>query len=417
MIAKVNVYYEGWGEHWHWGTLATDSNPRTPILFEYTVEALSQKLELSPLHLPLSPNTYDSFPSFQERLPGIVADALPDGWGRLLMDRLFRKIDLNPVQVGVLERLSYIGNTAMGALSFKPEVELKNNDDINISLKKLASESQAILEGETSELLAELVVVGGSPQGARPKALIYRCKNTEKTSTTFFSESVPWLVKFPSRSEHQEVCAVEYVYSICARKCGIDIPETDYFDLGDNLTAFGVKRFDREGDIRIPIHSLAGYIQSDFRIPSCDYETYLRATGHITQGNITEVQKAFERSVFNIVFNNRDDHVKNLAFMLNKDRQWQLSPVFDLTFNEGPAGYHQMSVMGEAWLVTKQHLIKLGQIADLSKKEVIDIIEKQCEIANQFTEIAKSCFDDNIRLKTILYIQKKLNENVKAVMN
>lgn len=105
MLSRVQVFYEGWNERWHWGTLASTSDPRAPILFEYSSEALEQKLELSPLHLPLSSTTYTSFPKFQERLPGIVADALPDGWGRLLMDRLFRKRGLNPVQIGALERL------------------------------------------------------------------------------------------------------------------------------------------------------------------------------------------------------------------------------------------------------------------------------------------------------------------------
>lgn len=160
-----------------------------------------------------------------------------------------------------------------------------------------------ILEGEASELLSQLVEIGGSPQGARPKALIYRCPLSEKTSTVPFKNAEPWLVKFPAQSEHIEVCAIEYLYAACAHQCGLDVPEVVYFDLGPNLAAFGSKRFDRHGNTRIPIHSLAGYIENDFRIPSCDYDVYLRATGHITNGNIKEVQKAFSRTVFNVIFN------------------------------------------------------------------------------------------------------------------
>lgn len=414
MVSRIQVFYEGWNERWHWGTLATTSDPRTPILFEYSPEALAQKLELSPLHLPLSPTTFTSFPKFQERLPGIVADALPDGWGRLLMDRLFRKRGLNPVQIGVLERLSYISDTAMGALTFQPENALHSEGTLDIPLDQLARESQAILEGEASELLAQLVEIGGSPQGARPKALIYRCPDSEKTSTIPFKGAEPWLIKFPARSEQPEVCAIEYLYAACAYQCGLEVPEVAYFDLGPDLAAFGSKRFDRNGSTRIPIHSLAGYIESDFRIPSCDYDTYLRATGHITGGNLPEVQKAFARTVFNVIFNNRDDHTKNLAYRLNEQRQWQLAPAYDLTFDEGPNGYHQMSVMGEAWLIPQSALLKLAEVASLSEDQAKRIIDQHCHIANQFSRLANTHFDGVIKPQTLSRIQKKLDENSRA---
>lgn len=414
MLSRVQVFYEVWNERWHWGTLASTSDPRAPILFEYSSEALEQELELSPLHLPLSPTTYTSFPKFQERLPGIVADALPDGWGRLLIDRLFRKRGLNPVQIGALERLSYISDTAIGALTFQPEIALNSEGLLDIPLDQLARESQAILEGEASELLAQLVEIGGSPQGARPKAFIYRCSDSEKTSTIPFKGAEPWLIKFPARSEQPEVCAIEYLYAACAYQCGIEVPEVAYFDLGSDLAAFGSKHFDRWGNTRIPMHSLAGYIESDFRLPSCDYDTYLRATGHITGGNLPEVQKAFVRTVFNVIFNNRDDHTKNLAYRLNEQRQWQLAPAYDLTFDEGPNGYHQMSVMGEAWLIPQRALLKLAEVAALSEDQAKQIIDQHCHVASQFSRLANTHFADLIKPQTLARIQKKLDENSKA---
>lgn len=334
MVAKVNVFYEGWGERWHWGTLAMATTQNSPILFEYTPEALRQGLELSALHLPLNSRTYSDFPSFNERLPGVLADALPDGWGRLLMDRLFRKRGIEPSQVTVLERLTYISDTAMGAFSFHPEVSLTEKSTQDIPLDLLAREAQAVLEGDDSELLAQLVDMGGSPQGARPKALVYRCEENQRTSTVKFEGAEPWLIKFPAKSEHFEVCAIEYIYAACAFQCGLDVPQVEYFDLGSDLAAFGAKRFDRQGELRVPMQSLAGYLNTDFRIPNCDYDAFIRATGHITQGDICAVKDAFARALFNVIFNNRDDHTKNFSYVLNQQRKWVLAPAYDLTYNE-----------------------------------------------------------------------------------
>ncbi len=116
-MKKLSVYYEGWGERWLLGTLADDGQH---LLFEYAAEALRQGLELSPRHLALRAPAYGDFPAYQMRLPGLVADALPDGWGLLLMDRLFRKHGRNPASVSPLDRLAFINGRAIGALNFEP---------------------------------------------------------------------------------------------------------------------------------------------------------------------------------------------------------------------------------------------------------------------------------------------------------
>lgn len=415
MVAQVKVFYEGWGERWHWGTLAMASEPHSPILFEYSEEALRQGLELSALYLPLSPRAYSDFPSFNEHLPGVLADALPDGWGRLLMDRLFRQRGLDPNTVTVLERLTYISDTAMGAFSFHPEVSITDKSTEEIPLDLLARETQAVLAGEDTELLAQLVDVGGSPQGARPKALVYRNSASQQTSTVAFTGAEPWLIKFPARAEHAEVCAIEYLYAACAFQCGIEVPEVEYFDLGAGLAAFAAKRFDRQGDLRIPMHSLAGYLNTDFRIPNCDYDTFIRATGHITSNNMQEIQKAFVRTVFNVVFNNRDDHTKNFSYVLNEKRQWVLAPAYDLTYNEGPKGYHQMSVMGEAQAVSRSALVALAKVAHIPEAEAKQIIERCATVANQFSALCHEYFDGVIRIATIKHIQKALARNISAI--
>lgn len=158
-------------------------------------------------------------------LPGPVYDALPDGWGMLLMDRYFRKIGLNPARIGPLERLTYISTHAMGALSFEPCVaEMQTSE--NIPLPQLAQEVQEVLKGEGGEFLQHLLVMGGSPQGARPKALVYRDPVSLEFSTQVTDQHEAWLIKFPAQQEHPEVYAIEAVYAECLRLYEIETPDT-----------------------------------------------------------------------------------------------------------------------------------------------------------------------------------------------
>ena len=126
--------------------------------------------------------------------------------------------------------------------------------------------------------MRELALTGGSPQGARPKALVQHDAATGHVSTRGDAPGVPWLVKFPAQGEHKEVCAVEQLYAELARDCGLEVPASALFDLSSRLAAFGVARFDRERGMRVPVHSLAGLLQVDFRMPgSTDYDL---AAGH-----------------------------------------------------------------------------------------------------------------------------------------
>ena len=132
------------------------------------------------------------------------------------------------------------------------------------------------------------------------------------------------------------------------------MPPTLHVDLGPRLAAFGVQRFDVEAGMRVPVHTLAGALHADFRMPSVDAETFLALTRKLTRDE-REVRKAFCRVVFNVVFHNRDDHAKNVSFRLGRDRRWYLAPAYDLTFCRGPGGEHQMDVCGEGRLITRAH--------------------------------------------------------------
>lgn len=416
MLRQVDVYYDGWGEHWRWGTLVSSNaiTGRPLIAFEYSDEAKRRGLELSAYKLPLNgPKLRKDFLAHQMGLPGPVYDSLPDGWGMLLMDRLFKRRGLNPARIGPLERLAYIGTNAMGAMSFEPVAPEVLAPQENIPLDRLAAEVRDVLNGEGGEFLQKLLQMGGSPQGARPKALLYR----DPKSASFTTAAAPgldaWLIKFPARQEHPEVCAIEAVYAECLRKCGIKTPETAYFDLPNGQAAFASKRFDRQGGMRVPMQSLAAFTGADFQTPgTLDYANFLRATQMCTN-DVREKVVAFERTVFNVAFNNRDDHPKNFAYLMSQTGEWTLAPAYDATFCEGPGGYHQMDVMGEALEIRRKNIIHLGeQEAELSAREAGDIVDHICDVASTLTVMANSMFPGQITPGTMRVIQGRINENM-----
>lgn len=381
-MQRLIVHYSGWGEDWPLGRLADDGSN---LLFEYAPEALAQGLELSPLSLKLRASAYGGFPAHLHRLPGLVADSLPDGWGLLLMDRLFRRQGVR--HPSPLDRLAFIGDRAMGALRFVPAREA-DADEPDWNLLVLAEESARALSGEAGAALRELAVTGGSPQGARPKALVQYEVATGQVSTLANAPGQPWLVKFPAQGEHREVCAIEQLYAELARDCGLEVPDSTWFDLSPRLAAFGVARFDREQGLRVPIHSLAGLLQADFRLPGAtDYTAFLRATRFLTRDE-REVENAYARAVFNVLFHNRDDHPKNLAWRLGRDRRWRLAPAFDLTFSVGPMGQHHMDVCGEGAAVDRDHLRRLAIEGGVMPNAAEEIIERMLEQAVGFAQRA-----------------------------
>lgn len=415
MLEKVNVFYEGWGERWHWGTLATTTalTGRPLIVFQYSNEAKQRGLELSSYRLPLEGSTLRrDFPDHQLHLPGPVYDALPDGWGMLLMDRLFRQRGLTTARIGALERLAYIGNNAMGAMTFEPVAPEGELPKVHIPLERLATEVQVVLQGAGGEFLQTLLLVGGSPQGARPKALVYREPQSGVFTTAATLGSEAWLVKFPAKQEHPEVCAIEMVYAHCLRECHIETPDTQYFSLPDGLAAFASKRFDRHNGLRVPMQSLAAFTGANYRTPgSLDYASFLRATQMCTN-DVREMGVAFQRVIFNVAFNNRDDHPKNFAYVMPPDGQWRLAPAYDVTFCEGPGGYHQMDVMGEALAISRSHMLRLAEEAEVHQDVAGMMIDHICNVASKFEVIAKSMYPEAIVGDTLRTIQQRIDENV-----
>lgn len=384
-ISVIDVYYRGFGDKRLIGKLTMDG--RRPA-FGYDAVWLADGLELSPIEMPLRSAPYYGTHASSHYLCGLLSDSLPDGWGMLLMDRFFRKVMDKPArQVNVLDRLAYIGDSAMGALSFEPEHDLSDAIDTSeLTLAKLAAANQTILSGQDSDILAELIVIGGSPQGARPKALVLYDKSSDFITTDLtyeYSSATPWLIKFPAQSEHKSVCLLESLYADMAKKAGLNMPAHHYFDIDEKYAAFGVERFDRINHQRVHVHTLAGLLDIDFRIPSLDYLQYLRCVRMLTQSQIA-VEAAFKHAVFNIIFNNKDDHSKNFSFIMGEAGRWSLSPIYDIAYNSGMNGYHQMAVAGEARHPTALHLLKLAKLADIKQNKAQAIIEQVTSVAKDF---------------------------------
>ena len=290
-----------------------------------------------------------------------------------------------------------------------PEGELSQQ---HIPLDQLAAEVQEVLQGEDGEFLQRLLQMGGSPQGARPKALIYR----NPLSGTFTTAATPgfeaWLIKFPAKDEHAEVCAIEMVYAECLRLCGIQTPDTEYFTLPNGLAAFASKRFDRQDGLRIPMQSLAAFTGADYRAPGAlDYVNFLRAT-RLCTNDVREMAFAFERAVFNVVFNNRDDHPKNFAYLMSPTGQWTLAPAYDVTFCEGPGGYHQMDVMGEALAIDRAALLRLAEEAEVPAQNANRTIDAISEVASQFSTIADRLLPQAISPATLRLLQSRIDQNL-----
>ncbi|WP_144638384.1 type II toxin-antitoxin system HipA family toxin [Bordetella genomosp. 13] len=378
-MKTLEVIYRGWGQQWTLGRLAQSGRD---LLFEYAPQALERGLELSPRALPLRRGAFQKFPAHQWQLPGLIADSLPDGWGLLLMDRLLRKHGVRTETLSPLDRLAFIGDRAMGALSYQPESDLVP-DSQDLSLLALAQEAQAIVQGEDSAALQTLARLGGSPHGARPKVLVYFDPSTRQVGTHPFPNAAPWLVKFQAGGEHPEVCAIEQLYAHLARAFGIDMPDTHLFQLDRRLAAFGVRRFDREAGMRVPMLSMAGALDLDFRQPAVGYDVLLKLTRFMTRSQ-AEVDHAYRRAVFNVIFHNRDDHTKNFAYRLDRDGHWRLAPGYDLTYSHGPAGEHFMDVCGAGNAVTRADLLRLAGEGGVQASEATRCIDQAVALADGF---------------------------------
>lgn len=339
------------------GTLAL--RPDNLSAFEYHADWIQNGFSISPLILPLKSGVFTSKWEPFDGLFGVFNDSLPDGWGRLLIDRLLREQGINPAELSPLDWLCIIGPKTMGALTYKPSQPI-GKEEADKSLSYLEQETQKILNDEPSEDLSALAAKGGSSGGARPKVLL-----------TINGEE--WLIKFRNTQDPLNIGEIEYKYSLLAKKAGLIMPETQLFE----GKYFGVKRFDRISQKRIHMHTAAGLLNANFRLPSLDYKTLIEATLFLTH-DMLEAEKMFRLMVFNVLIGNKDDHAKNFSFIYDEGK-WQVSPAYDIVPCEGFNGQHTTTVLGKG-LPNTEDMLELAKQTGLDLNKAKQIIEQVKEV-------------------------------------
>lgn len=327
------------------------------VAFEYDLEWLRYGFSISPFQLPLEKKVFIASREPFNGNFGVFADSLPDGWGRLLIDRMLIKMRINPTKVSILDRLAILGKTGMGALEYIPEYELTDST-INSSLEALEKECEKILNERYDGNIEQLFVAGGSSGGARPKIL-----------TEIDDEN--WIIKFRSSYDSKDIGKIEYQYSLMAKRVGIKMPETRLFE----GKYFGVKRFDRlKNGKKVHMLSASALLNASHRFPSLDYSDLMTATQLLTR-DMREVEKIFRLMCFNVFMHNRDDHSKNFSFIYS-DGLWKVSPAYDLVYSEGIMGEHATTIVGEGKKPRKEHMLSVAETVGLNRRQSEQIISE-----------------------------------------
>ena len=359
------------------------------IFFEYAPEFLGAGIEISPFELPLGLGIKEARPDPFDGLFGVFADSLPDGWGRLLLDRAVEKHGIPRGHLGPLDRLTYVGKRGMGAISYTPDRSGEMREEVRVSLDRIAEESRIVLAGDSEEVFEELLRLNGSSGGARPKITAQVSLDRKKiihTGGALTPDYEHWMIKFALSDDAKDSGAVEYAYALMAKAAGIDMPPVHLFKTR-RAAYFGVKRFDRDGDKRIHMHSLAGLIHADYRHPSLDYDTVMKVVFALTK-NMGEVEKAFALACFNVLTHNRDDHARNFSFLLRGKKDWVFAPAYDLTFSHGPRGEQSTMLLGEGRSPGVDGLKQLGRKYAIKRApQIIDRVRAETarwiELADQ----------------------------------
>lgn len=387
----VHVYYHGSLSKQLMGRLFLKDRK---IFFEYDSSFIKTGLELSPFKLPLKNDIMTEPDRIFDGLFGIFNDSLPDGWGRLLLDRTLTKLDLNPSMLSSLDRLCFVGSSGMGALSYEPENPYSDSR-LPKDLDEIANEIQATLEKDDNSYVEDLLHLTSSSGGARPKILVD-------------IDNEDWLIKFKASHDPKDIGSIEYAYHLMALDAGLNVPDAKLFPSRNGHGFFGVKRFDRNAGKRIHMHTIAGLLHADHRYPSLDYQSIMKATIYLTR-DVKESESQFKNAVFNVLSHNRDDHSKNFSFLMEDCGTWRVSPAYDLTFSSGPTGEHATMIMGEGRKPTKEHLLRLAQIGNIKKEKAVSIIERTVEATKKWPDFASKAGVSQLQTKNIGGTLKRLS--------
>ena len=418
-IQKLNVQRTlTTGETVPVGVLAQN---RQGVFFQYFDEYIRQFGNLSPFTLHANTQVQAAPKQPHQGVHGVFGDCLPDDWGLLLQDRVFRQHGILPAQVTAMDRLAFVGHQGMGGLSFTPVSAFSPEQPHNIDIATLGLEAQTLfdqsildykgseeLEGKTQQVLAALVAVGSSG-GARPKAQIYMPAGDAQQCRTYAQPGdEAWLVKFTSKNlalGHEEgLCEAVYLQMAEQAKCQppawqlIAAPPSS-----DAKAWLAVKRFDylpneqglpahkTDGEQhtgRLHMHSACGLLDADFRSPSLDYSDLIKASRQLCKSPAAG-QLQFRRAVFNLLAANQDDHSKNWGFLQGDDGNWQLAPFYDVTFSPHPFNEHATAFAGHGKAPPLKVMQTLAASAGFANwKEAQQCIQEVVEAIDNFSTLA-----------------------------
>jgi serine/threonine-protein kinase HipA len=390
---------------------------RQVSIFQYTSDSPFSNIQLSPLVMPIT-NTPYSFPKLGHAfigLPGLLADSLPDKYGHRLIDAWLVSQGREPGSMDPVERLRFIGSSGMGALEYEPSSNHLTDHGRPLDVPALVGLANQLLanrenlaeilgEGNNSETFMDLLQIGISAGGARAKAVVgWNPKTNEFRSGQLdqLDGFENWLVKFDGigNNRDKEVAdptgygLVEYAYYLMARAAGIDMMPCRLHHEGGR-SHFMTKRFDRtdKGE-KLHMQSLAALCHFDYNDPLIySYEQAMDTIKRISANANDDLEQQFLRTVFNVVARNQDDHVKNIAFVMDPDGTWGLSPAFDLIYAWNPngsfTGKHQMSVSGKRDHFEQEDLLSLGQTAGINSKKAKALINQVIESVKRWPEFA-----------------------------
>ncbi|MHC5064922.1 MAG: type II toxin-antitoxin system HipA family toxin, partial [Planctomycetota bacterium] len=309
-------------------------------------------------------------------LPGVLADALPDAFGNRVIRAYFAARGESERAMSPVQRLLYVGDRALGALTFHPEekIPIRPAELESLEIQSLVRDARRIIAGAAEVAVPEIYRIGASAGGMRPKALVNFAADRKHIRSGYAplqEGEVRCILKFDgvgegSREEGlgrtQPFHRIEAAYMDMARAAGIETAEVDLLET-EGYAHLLVQRFDMSGELRMHQHTLGGLLHVDYNDPGASsYEEFFRAVLRLGMP-YASVAEAYRRAIFNLVAVNQDDHVKNQSFHMGADGDWRLTPAYDITFakGEGYTARHQMRVRDKMAGVTRRDLLNLGE--------------------------------------------------------
>ena len=428
-VAEVKI----WGEFV--GAIRWDETQQLGY-FQFDQQFLQNKWDLAPIKMPIeNGNRIYSFPELRKGrtetedtfkgLPGLLADALPDRYGNRLINAWLAQQGRSESSMNPVEKLCFMGARGMGALEFEPTQIKNTKQSFSIEINSLVEAAQKILnhtstfssqlEKNEEKALQDILRIGTSAGGARPKAVIAFNPNTKEVKSG--QSNVPngfehWLIKLDGVDgaqfgESNGWGRVEYAYYLMAKACGIDISDSKLME-ENGRAHFMTKRFDRDEKVKHHTQTLCGIQHFDYNdMYGFSYEQVFQ-TMRILRLTYPEAEEMFRRMVFNVLATNYDDHTKNFSFILKKDEKWKLAPAYDLcyAFDETNHWVSQqtLSINGKRKQITKEDLLKIAKENSIKKGE---------SIINELNATIKKWYDfahqANVREDLKVKIQSNLN--------